>query len=76
MSEFMGLIRGTYEAKQEGFLPGGNTFFLLLQAAAAIATTSYLARVSQCKAEYCQPPQAALEACMLLLDVRHVMPAC
>lgn len=25
MSEFMGLIRGTYEAKQEGFLPGGNT---------------------------------------------------
>ena len=24
MSEFMGLIRGTYEAKQEGFLPGGN----------------------------------------------------
>ena len=25
MSEFMGLIRGTYEAKQEGFLPGGDT---------------------------------------------------
>ncbi len=24
MSEFMGLIRGTYEAKQEGFLPGGE----------------------------------------------------
>lgn len=24
MSEFMGLIRGTYEAKQEGFLPGGQ----------------------------------------------------
>lgn len=24
MSEFMGLIRGTYEAKQEGFLPGGR----------------------------------------------------
>ncbi len=23
MSEFMGLIRGTYEAKQDGFLPGG-----------------------------------------------------
>lgn len=23
MSEFMGLIRGSYEAKQEGFLPGG-----------------------------------------------------
>lgn len=25
MSEFMGLIRGTYEAKQEGFLPGGDS---------------------------------------------------
>ena len=24
MSEFMGLIRGMYEAKQEGFLPGGE----------------------------------------------------
>jgi len=23
MSEFMGLIRGVYEAKKEGFLPGG-----------------------------------------------------
>ena len=23
MSEFMGLIRGAYEAKAEGFLPGG-----------------------------------------------------
>ena len=26
MSEFMGLIRGVYEAKQEGFLPGGTPF--------------------------------------------------
>jgi len=25
MSEFMGLIRGVYEAKQEGFLPGGGS---------------------------------------------------
>ena len=23
MSEFMGLIRGAYEAKRDGFLPGG-----------------------------------------------------
>lgn len=23
MNEFMGLIRGMYEAKQDGFLPGG-----------------------------------------------------
>ena len=27
MSEFMGLIRGMYEAKQEGFLPGGEFLF-------------------------------------------------
>lgn len=25
MSEFMGLVRGVYEAKQEGFLPGGGS---------------------------------------------------
>lgn len=25
MNEFMGLIRGMYEAKQDGFLPGGCT---------------------------------------------------
>ena len=25
MSEFMGLIRGAYEAKADGFLPGGAT---------------------------------------------------
>lgn len=30
MSEFMGLIRGTYEAKQEGFLPGGVLVIHLL----------------------------------------------
>ena len=25
MSEYMGLIRGTYDAKEEGFLPGGGS---------------------------------------------------
>lgn len=25
MSEFMGLIKGSYEAKEEGFRPGGAT---------------------------------------------------
>ncbi len=25
MSEYMGLIRGVYEAKQEGFVPGGGS---------------------------------------------------
>lgn len=30
MSEFMGLIRGTYEAKQEGFLPGGASLHLCM----------------------------------------------
>ena len=28
MNEFMGLIRGVYEAKQEGFLPGGEQLTL------------------------------------------------
>ena len=28
MNEFMGLIRGVYEAKQEGFLPGGELLTL------------------------------------------------
>jgi homogentisate 1,2-dioxygenase len=28
--EFMGLIRGVYEAKRDGFLPGGGSAALLL----------------------------------------------
>ena len=30
MSEFMGLIRGNYEAKEEGFLPGGATLHSMM----------------------------------------------
>ncbi len=30
MSEFMGLIKGTYEAKEEGFQPGGATLHQMM----------------------------------------------
>lgn len=30
MSEFMGLITGNYEAKAEGFLPGGATLHSMM----------------------------------------------
>ncbi len=30
MSEFMGLIRGSYEAKQGGFLPGGGSLHSIM----------------------------------------------
>lgn len=30
MSEFMGLIFGNYEAKEEGFLPGGATLHSMM----------------------------------------------
>ncbi len=30
MSEFMGLIHGRYEAKQEGFMPGGATLHSMM----------------------------------------------
>ena len=30
MSEFMGLIRGKYEAKEEGFMPGGATLHSMM----------------------------------------------
>lgn len=30
MSEFMGLIKGRYEAKEEGFLPGGGTLHSMM----------------------------------------------
>jgi homogentisate 1,2-dioxygenase len=30
MSEFMGLIYGNYEAKKEGFLPGGATLHSMM----------------------------------------------
>ena len=32
MSEFMGLIRGVYEAKKEGFLPGGGSLHSMMSA--------------------------------------------
>lgn len=30
MSEFMGLIKGSYEAKEEGFLPGGASLHSMM----------------------------------------------
>ncbi len=30
MSEFMGLIQGRYEAKEEGFMPGGATLHSIM----------------------------------------------
>lgn len=30
MSEFMGLIKGNYEAKEEGFLPGGASLHSMM----------------------------------------------
>lgn len=30
MSEFMGLIKGRYEAKEQGFLPGGATLHSMM----------------------------------------------
>lgn len=30
MSEFMGLIKGHYEAKEEGFLPGGGSLHSMM----------------------------------------------
>jgi homogentisate 1,2-dioxygenase len=30
MSEFMGLIKGRYEAKEEGFMPGGATLHSMM----------------------------------------------
>lgn len=30
MSEFMGLIKGNYEAKEQGFLPGGATLHSIM----------------------------------------------
>lgn len=30
MSEFMGLIKGNYEAKQDGFLPGGGSLHSIM----------------------------------------------
>jgi homogentisate 1,2-dioxygenase len=32
MSEYMGLIRGVYEAKQEGFVPGGGSLHSVMSA--------------------------------------------
>lgn len=39
MSEYMGLIRGAYEAKQEGFVPGGGSLHSCMIAHGPDATT-------------------------------------
>ena len=39
MSEYMGLIRGLYEAKQEGFVPGGGSLHSCMVAHGPDTTT-------------------------------------
>ncbi|ELR15130.1 homogentisate 1,2dioxygenase [Acanthamoeba castellanii str. Neff] len=49
MSEFMGLIRGMYEAKQEGFLPGGASLHSCMSAHGPDRTTFEKASTEELK---------------------------
>lgn len=46
MSEFMGLIHGTYEAKQDGFLPGGGSLHSMMTPHGPDAATFHAASVA------------------------------
>jgi homogentisate 1,2-dioxygenase len=52
MSEFMGLIRGTYDAKQEGFVPGGASLHNCLSAHGPDAQTFAAASAAELKPAY------------------------
>jgi homogentisate 1,2-dioxygenase len=52
MSEFMGLIRGTYDAKQEGFVPGGASLHNCLSAHGPDAQTFAAASTADLKPAY------------------------
>jgi homogentisate 1,2-dioxygenase len=52
MSEFMGLIRGTYDAKQEGFVPGGASLHNCLSAHGPDAQTFAAAANAELKPAY------------------------
>lgn len=51
MSEYMGLIVGEYDAKQEGFLPGGGSLHNCMSGHGPDATTNQSAREAELKPE-------------------------
>ncbi|SRR5579885_39793 len=65
MSEFMGLVRGSYEAKQEGFVPGGASLHNCMSAHGPDAQTYQRASGAELAPQYLADTLAFMFECSL-----------
>ena len=77
MSEFMGLIHGRYEAKQEGFMPGGATLHSMMTPhgpdADAFSKASSAAPLSPVKLEGTQVRVTSLQHLLMGPNLKMLM---
>jgi homogentisate 1,2-dioxygenase len=66
MNEFMGLIHGAYDAKAEGFLPGGASLHNCMSGHGPDAATYELARTAELK------PQLLADTLAFMFEARFV----
>jgi homogentisate 1,2-dioxygenase len=76
MSEYMGLIRGTYDAKAEGFVPGGGSLHNCFSAHGPDRATYDKALVADLKPQYIANTLAFMvETCHVLAPTKFAMEA-
>jgi homogentisate 1,2-dioxygenase len=77
LNEFMGLIRGTYDAKAEGFLPGGASLHNCMSGHGPDAETFERASTAELKPQYLADTLAFMfEARLVLRPTRYAMETC
>lgn len=76
MSEYMGLIYGTYDAKEEGFLPGGGSLHNCMSAHGPDAAAFTKATTSKLEPEYYQGTLAFMfESCYVWQPTSYALEA-
>lgn len=76
MSEYMGLIRGEYDAKAEGFLPGGGSLHNCMSAHGPDRVTAEKARDAVLKPQYYSDTLAfMLESCFAWIPTEQALAA-
>jgi homogentisate 1,2-dioxygenase len=77
LNEFMGLIRGTYDAKAEGFLPGGASLHNCMSGHGPDAETFERASTAELKPQYLADTLAFMfETRLVLRPTRYAMDSC
>lgn len=67
-SEFMGLVRGVYDAKPQGFLPGGASLHNCMSGHGPDATT-----FAEASAEDTTLPRRMIDTLAFMFETRHVI---